>query len=133
MASATDLLEQAKALGVMIRVVEGGVLEASQSGALPPSLRDELQLHRADVIRALADAPTGTGLDDAATLRDAWRRTCFELGETAGWPALPYKPGYSIAQGAVHWRVWMKRASVPDMVMVVDAIPNVLSQFRVGE
>ncbi len=30
MASATDLLEQAKALGVMIRVVEGGVLEASQ-------------------------------------------------------------------------------------------------------
>jgi putative DNA primase/helicase len=67
------------------------------------------------------------------TMRDALRRECFELGETAGWPALPYKPGYSIAQGAAHWRVWMKRASVPDMVMVVDAIPNVLSQFRVGE
>jgi hypothetical protein len=45
---------------------------------------------------------------------------------------LPYKPGYSVAQGAAHWGVWMKRASVPDMVMVVDAIPNVLSQFRVG-
>lgn len=54
MVSATDLLAQANALGVVIRIVEGGVLEASPPGASPPSLRNELQLHRADVIRALA-------------------------------------------------------------------------------
>jgi hypothetical protein len=66
------------------------------------TFRNELQLHRADVIRALADSPTGTVLDHAATLRDAWRRACFELDETAGWPALPYKPGYSVAPGAAH-------------------------------
>ena len=135
MSAATDLLAQVHALGVVIRAGDGVGLEASPPGVLPDLLRNQLQLHRADVIRALAgdhevqgqpldlaDAPTGAALDHAATLRDAWRRACFELGETAGWPALPFKPGISVAPGAALWRLWMTRASVPDMVMVVGAL-----------
>ena len=135
MSAATDLLAQVHALGVVLRAGDGVGLEASPPGVLPDLLRNELQLHRADVIRALAgdhevegqpldrvDVPTGAALDHAATLRDAWRRACFELGETAGWPALPFKPATSVAPGEAPWRLWMKRASVPDMVMVVVAL-----------
>ena len=135
MSAAADLLAQAHALGVVIRAGDGGGLEASPPGVLPDLLRNQLQLHRADVIRALADdhevegqpldrvdVPTGAALDHAATLRDAWRRACFELGETAGWPELPFKPATSVAPGEAPWRLWMKRASVPDMVMVVGAL-----------
>ena len=100
--------------------------------AVIASARNELQLHRIDVIRALAgdhevdghpldlaDAPAGAALDFARTLRDAWRRACCELGETAGWPALPFKPATSVGPGAALWGLWMTRASVPDMEMVV--------------
>ena len=118
MAAANDLLAQVHALGVVLRAVDGGGLEASPPGVLPDLLRNELQLHRADVIRALV----GAALDHAATLRDAWRRACFELGETAGWPALPFKPATSVGPGQALWRLWMKRASVPDMETVVEAL-----------
>ena len=147
MSAATDLLAQVHALGVVIRAGDGVGLEASPPGVLPDLLRNELQLHRADVIRALAgdhevegqpldlaDTPTGAALDHATTLRDAWRHACFELGETAGWPELPFKPGTSVAPGAALWRLWMTRASVPDMVMVVGALQDLLSQYaRDGE
>ena len=135
MAAANDLLAQVHALGVVIRAGDGVGLEASPPGVLPDLLRNELQLHRADVIRALVgdhevegqtldrvDVPTGAALDHAATLRDAWRRACFELGETAGWPALPFKPATSVGPGQALWRLWMKRASVPDMETVVEAL-----------
>ena len=119
----------------MIRAGDGVGLEASPPGVLPDLLRNELQLHRIDVIRALAgdhevegqpldlaDTPTGAALDHATTLRDAWRHACFELGETAGWPALPFKPATSVGPGQALWRLWMKRASVPDMETVVEAL-----------
>ena len=135
MSAATDLLAQVHALGVVIRAGDGVGLEASPPGVLPDLLRNELQLHRIDVIRALAgdhevdghpldlaDAPAGAALDFAATLRDAWRRACYELGETAGWPALPFKPATSVGPGQALWRLWMKRASVPDMETVVEAL-----------
>ena len=81
-----------------------------------------------------ACGPSQVALDHAATLRDAWRRACFELGETAGWPELPFKPGTSVAPGAALWRLWMTRASVPDMVMVIGALQDLLSQYaRDGE
>lgn len=118
MAAATDLLAQVHALGVVLRAVDGGGLEASPPGVLPEALRNELRLHRADVIRALV----GAALDHARALSEEWRRACFELGETAGWPALPFKPGISVVPGEAPWRLWMKRASVPDMVMVVAAL-----------
>ena len=129
--SAGEIVERIKAhkAEVMQALASEGI--CSQCGTRPGDAGTDANGDR--WCRVCNDSPTGTGLDDAATMRDALRRECFELGETAGWPALPYKPGYSIAQGAAHWRVWMKRASVPDMVMVVEAIPNVLSQFRVGE
>ena len=135
MAAANDLLAQVHALGVVIRAGDGVGLEASPPGVLPDLLRNELQLHRADVIRALAgdhevdghpldlaDAPAGAALDFARTLREEWRRACFELGETAGWPALPFKPATSVGPGQALWRLWMKRASVPDMETVVEAL-----------
>ena len=140
MSAAADLLAQAHALGVVIRAGDGVGLEASPPGVLPDLLRNELQLHRADVIRALADdhevegqpldrvdVPTGAALDHAATLRDAWRRACSELGETAGWPALPYKPGHAVAPGTANWLKFIARASVPDMVAVVVALRELLS------
>lgn len=137
MSAATDLLAQVHALGVVIRAGDGVGLEASPPGVLPDLLRNELQLHRIDVIRALAgdhevegqpldrvDVPTGAALDHAATLRDAWRRVCYELGETAGWPALPFKPATSVGPGQALWRLWMKRASVPDMEIVFGALQS---------
>ena len=137
MSAAADLLAQVHALGVVIRAGDGVGLEASPPGVLPDLLRNELQLHRADVIRALAgdhevegqpldrvDVPTGAALDHAATLRDAWRRVCYELGETAGWPALPFKPATSVGPGQALWRLWMKRASVPDMEIVFGALQS---------
>lgn len=147
MSAATDLLAQVHALGVVIRAGDGVGLEASPPGVLPDLLRNELQLHRIDVIRALAgdhevdghpldlaDAPAGAALDFARTLREEWRRACCELGETAGWPALPFKPATSVGPGQALWRLWMKRASVPDMEMVVAELQKFLIQYvRDGE
>ena len=120
MSAATDLLAQVHALGVVIRAGDGVGLEASPPGVLPDLLRNELQLHRADVIRALV----GAALDHARALSEEWRRACYELGETAGWPALPFKPATSVGPGQALWRLWMKRASVPDMEIVFGALQS---------
>ena len=120
MSAATDLLAQVHALGGVIRSGDGVGLEASPPGVLPDLLRNELQLHRADVIRALV----GAALDHARALSEEWRRACYELGETAGWPALPFKPATSVGPGQALWRLWMKRASVPDMEIVFGALQS---------
>ena len=73
-------------------------------------------------LEASAPASDHAALDFAATLREEWRRACYELSEAAGWPALPYKPGHAVAPGTANWLKFIARASVPDMVAVVVAL-----------
>ncbi len=94
-----------------------------------------MTLHRrVGRLEASAPASDHAALDFAATLREEWRRACCELGETAGWPALPFKPGTSVGPGAALWGLWMTRASVPDMEIVFGALQKFLIQYaRDGE
>ena len=94
-----------------------------------------MTLHRrVGRLEASAPASDHAALDFARTLRERWRLACYELGETAGWPALPFKPATSVGPGAALWRLWMTRASVPDMEMVVAELQKFLIQYvRDGE
>ncbi len=69
---------------------------------------------------------TDAALAQTAVLRDAWRKTCRELGETCGWPRLTYKPGHEVSPGEANWSKYVSRASVPDLVCVMVALQGVL-------
>ncbi len=72
-------------------------------------------------------------LDFAATLRDALRRACFELGEAAGWPELPYRAGHTVSPGAALWGKWLAQASVPDMQRALAALHEHLATIPLPE
>jgi len=67
---------------------------------------------------------------DAQQARDvaaAWRSAVRELGDLAGHPALPYKPGHSVGPGAATWGRFIAKASVPQLRLVEEALRTYLA------
>ena len=127
----------AKVLGTGVHTLKEASVGLTAVTGMPQALGTGVHTVREDLIKGVDTLPQsiapppashsstpdgGAALDHAATLRDAWRRVCYELGETAGWPARPFKPATSVGPGQALWRLWMKRASVPDMETVVEAL-----------
>ncbi len=61
-------------------------------------------------------------LEAGHDLAAAWRGAVRELGDLAGYPHLPFKPGHAVAPGAANWWTFIARASVPHLRMVVVAL-----------
>jgi hypothetical protein len=148
--NAEALLRDLESRGVHVEANGDRLHYRGPHEVLTPATLDALRAHKADLLALLAgnswppyrqfiddsigvacDAPTlpQTALDHASTFRAAWRRACFELGEMAGWPELPFKQGRSVAPGAAPWGKWLAHASVPDMVCAMTALHEYLARL----
>ena len=104
-----DLVQRVCAAGVVLTPqlhVEG------PAGAIPSELRAELAAHKLEILAALLrPQPPGA----ARQLRDLYAAACFELAETLGWPRLPLDPPVTIVGGEAMWRLFLTKASVPEL------------------
>ena len=83
-------------------------------GALSPDLRAALAEHKDEVlVRLLIGDDAGTAA--MRHLHDLYRAACFELAETLGWPRLPLDPPVTIVGGEAMWRLFLTKASVPEL------------------
>ncbi len=123
---AVTLLTRARAAGLSVTADGDRLVVRGPKDCAP--IAEELLANKAEVMALLsARGQPLAALDFASTLREAWRRACFELGEAAGWPELPYKPGHAVAPGAALWGKWIERASVPDMQRTLAALHEYLA------
>jgi hypothetical protein len=64
---------------------------------------------------------------DARSLRTAWAGAVFELGELAGFPALPFKPAHTLTAGEHAWRRFVASRGVDDLRSALDALRSVVA------
>ncbi len=82
------------------------------TGAISSELRAEMAAHKHEILTLLV----GPERSDAAhRLRDLYASACFELAETLGWPRLQIAPPATIAGGEALWRLFLRKASVPEL------------------
>ena len=66
-------------------------------------------------------------LDGERGLAAAWRGAARELGELAGHPSLTFAAGHGVAPGAAMWALFVTRASIADLCLVVEALRDRLA------
>jgi hypothetical protein len=121
-----SLLRALEQQGVQFEAVGGRVRWKAPAGVLTPEVLEELQAHRDEVL-ALVTPSRQVDIGDARALAAAWRGAASELGELAGYPRLPFKDAHAVHPGEAHWRVFVARASVPDLQLAVAALRRLLS------
>ncbi len=115
------LLRELEDRGVRFEAEDGRLRYHAPAGVLTPEIIDELRAHKAELL-ALLVSTAPPHLDGARDLAAAWRGAVRELGDLAGYPPLPFKPGHAVAPGAASWWTFIARASVPHLRMVVVAL-----------
>jgi hypothetical protein len=64
---------------------------------------------------------------------DARRQELAELARAAGWPRLGIRPGECVMAGENCWRVFVERASDPDVAAAIVELQKVKPQMNTDE
>lgn len=93
-------------------------------GSLSDEERESLRACKAELLRLLDPMPPEPPpvLDDERGFAAAWRGAARELGEIAGYPEIAFRPERHVAPGAANWALFVTRASIPDLRLVVAAL-----------
>lgn len=120
------LLRELEERGVRFEAEDGRLRYHAPAGVLTPEIIDELRTRKAELL-ALLVSTAPPDLDEARYLAAAWRGAVRELGDLAGYPHLPFKPGHAVAPGAASWGTFIARGSVPHLRMVVFALRDYIA------
>ncbi len=120
------LLRDLEERGVRFEMEDGRLRYHAPTGVLTPEIIDELRARKSELLALLAclEPPDARQARDLAA---AWRGAVRELGDLAGYPHLPFKPGHAVAPGAANWGTFIARASVPQLRMVVFALRDFIA------
>lgn len=120
------LLRDLEERGVRFEAEDGRLRYHAPTGVLTPEIIDELRARKAELL-ALLSCLEPPAVQRARDLAAAWRGAVRELGDLAGYPHLPFKPGHAVAPGAANWGTFIARASVPHLRMVVFALRDFIA------
>ena len=124
--NAATLLRDLEERGVRFEAEDGRLRYHAPTGVLTPEIIDELRARKTELL-ALLSCLEPPDVQRARDLAAAWRGAVRELGDLAGYPHLPFKPGHSVAPGAANWGTFIARASVPQLRMVVFALRDFIA------
>ena len=74
----------------------------------------------------LSESPS---LGAARELIAGWRGAARELGELASYPRVSLDPARSVGPGEGPWRLFVQRASVPDLQIAVIALSELIAEM----
>lgn len=115
------LLRELEQRGVRFEAGNGRLHYFAPAGVVTPEIINELRAHKTELLSLLTSSEP-PDLREARDLAAAWRGAVRELGDLAGYPHLPYKPGHAVAPGAANWGAFITRSSVPQLRLVVGAL-----------
>ena len=120
------LLHELEERGVRFEAEDGRLRYHAPAGVLTPEIIDELRARKTELLALLVSSEP-PDLHESRDLAAAWRGAVRELGDLAGYPHLPFKPGHAVAPGAANWGTFIARASVPHLRMVVFALRDFIA------
>jgi hypothetical protein len=118
--------------GVTFEAVDGRLRWQAPPGVVTEELLGQLRERKAEVL-ALVSSELPSVFDELQDLAAPWRGATRELGELAGFPRLSYRAGHAVAPGAANWGVFVGRASLPDLQLVVAALREMLASMQQPE
>lgn len=120
------LLRDLEERGVRFETEDGRLRYHAPTGVLTPEIIDELRARKPELLVLLASLYPPDPVK-ARNLAAAWRGAVRKLCEIAGYPCLPFKPGFAVGSGAANWGTFIARASVPSLRMVAVALRDLLA------
>ena len=108
--TADELIRQARETGI---VLEPRLHVRAPRGTVSSELRHALAAHRDEILAQLLTGDEGPVA--ARRLHGLYHAACFKLAETLGWPRLKLDPPATVARGEAMWRLYLTKASVPEL------------------
>jgi len=110
------LIRQANAAGLRISIEDTKLVVRGPGSA--GEIAEQLIARDQEVIAALDNLPA-QALAEGRDLHAAWSGAVYEIAELLGWPELSFAPGRSVAESPIPWSQFTRRASTPDLQLVL--------------
>jgi hypothetical protein len=131
---AAELVNRLRARGARLEV-DGETLVVSPRSVLTEADRQAIRAMKPAILALLTRAAPPQSdpavvLAEVREARRAWWGACFEAAEALGWPTLDVRPGVHVGPGEHAWRLYLARAALGELHVVLLRLRVGLSQVE---